>query len=83
MVRSLQREVAAQAFRASRRGCGRRHAAQSGPLQALVDQQLAGLIMWVPMGAVYLLAGVGISARFLHDEPSAAEQFAPAGPGRS
>jgi cytochrome c oxidase assembly factor CtaG len=28
----------------------------------LEDQQLAGLIMWVPMGAIYLLAALGASA---------------------
>ena len=32
---------------------------------ALADQQLAGLIMWVPMGTVYLLAAALIAARVL------------------
>lgn len=32
---------------------------------ALTDQQLAGLIMWVPMGAVYLFAGIALARRAL------------------
>ncbi|HXH25334.1 MAG TPA: cytochrome c oxidase assembly protein, partial [Vicinamibacterales bacterium] len=34
-------------------------------LTPLEDQQLAGLIMWVPMGAVYLAAGLAALARLL------------------
>ena len=34
-------------------------------LTPLEDQQLAGLVMWVPMGLVYLVAGLATSARFL------------------
>jgi Cytochrome c oxidase caa3 assembly factor (Caa3_CtaG) len=30
------------------------------------DQQLAGLIMWVPTSALYLCAGLGLCARWLH-----------------
>jgi hypothetical protein len=30
------------------------------------DQQLAGLIMWVPTGALYLCAGLGLFAGWLH-----------------
>lgn len=38
---------------------------------ALEDQQLAGLIMWVPMGTVYLVAALVFAARALrHDEPA-------------
>jgi len=32
-------------------------------LTPLEDQQLAGLIMWVPMGAIYLVAGLGLAAK--------------------
>lgn len=32
-------------------------------LTAMLDQQLGGLLMWVPMGAVYLAAGVLIALR--------------------
>ena len=35
---------------------------------ALVDQQLAGLIMWVPGGALYLAAGIWIALRLLGPE---------------
>lgn len=34
-------------------------------LSALEDQQLGGLIMWVPGGVVYLLAGLGLMAAWL------------------
>ncbi len=34
-------------------------------LTPLEDQQLAGLIMWVPMGAVYLCAGLALAATWL------------------
>lgn len=36
----------------------------TGP-DALAGQQLAGLIMWVPMGTVYLLAAVWLASRLL------------------
>lgn len=34
-------------------------------LSPLEDQQLAGLIMWIPMGAIYLAAGLALFAAFL------------------
>ena len=34
-------------------------------LSALEDQQLAGLLMWVPMSAVYLAAGLMLASRFV------------------
>jgi putative membrane protein len=34
-------------------------------LSALEDQQLAGLIMWVPAGAVFILLGLGLFAAWL------------------
>jgi putative membrane protein len=40
-------------------------AAAAGSLDALEDQQLAGLIMWVPGGAVYMAAALAIAARAL------------------
>ena len=36
-------------------------------LTALSDQQLAGLLMWVPTGAFYLLAGMFIALAILSD----------------
>ena len=39
-------------------------------LTPLADQQLAGLVMWIPMGAVYLLTGLVLAARLVGpDEP--------------
>lgn len=34
-------------------------------LTPLEDQQFAGVIMWVPMGAIYLTAGLALAARLL------------------
>jgi putative membrane protein len=34
-------------------------------LSALEDQQLAGLIMWVPAGAIYLVIALGMFAAWL------------------
>jgi putative membrane protein len=34
-------------------------------LDALEDQQLGGLVMWVPAGLAYLIAGLCIAARYL------------------
>jgi putative membrane protein len=36
-------------------------------LTAVEDQQLAGLIMWVPAGAMYLLAGLALFASWLRE----------------
>jgi putative membrane protein len=47
--------------------------ADGGPwgLSALEDQQLGGLLMWVPGGFAYLLAGLVHAARILgHDRPA-------------
>jgi putative membrane protein len=41
-----------------------RYAAYGGP-GALEDQQLAGLIMWIPSGAILVAAGVGLAAAWL------------------
>jgi putative membrane protein len=40
------------------------YAAYAGP-GALEDQQLAGLIMWVPAGGVLVAAGIGLAAAWL------------------
>jgi putative membrane protein len=34
-------------------------------MDPLSDQQLGGLIMWIPAGAVYLAAALAIAARWL------------------
>lgn len=47
-------------------------------LTALEDQQLAGLIMWVPMGIVYLGACLALAGRLL-----AARESRPTGPVRA
>jgi cytochrome c oxidase assembly factor CtaG len=40
----------------------------SGGLSPLEDQQLAGLIMWVPFGVVYLAAALALLAAVLRDD---------------
>jgi putative membrane protein len=40
----------------------------SGGLSALEDQQLAGLIMWVPFGVVYLAAALALLAAVLRED---------------
>jgi cytochrome c oxidase assembly factor CtaG len=37
-------------------------------LEPLEDQQLAGLIMWIPMGAIYLIAGLLVVSAHLGDD---------------
>lgn len=49
------------------------YAAGGTPGGALADQQLAGLIMWVPMGTVYLLAALVLAGRALQGPPCADE----------
>ena len=34
-------------------------------LSPIEDQQLAGLVMWVPMGGIYLIAGLLLAARLI------------------
>lgn len=48
------------------------YAVQHGVQAALADQQLAGLIMWVPMGTVYLVAALAVAAGLLRGAPGAA-----------
>jgi putative membrane protein len=43
-------------------------AAGPGALSALEDQQLAGLIMWVPAGLVYLAAALALLGSLLRDD---------------
>ena len=40
---------------------------QAWGLTPLADQQLAGVIMWVPMSAIYLAAGLAAMARLLEE----------------
>ena len=42
-------------------------------MTALEDQQLGGLVMWVPGGAVYLVAGVHLLGRWLFGAPGGRE----------
>ena len=36
-------------------------------IDALEDQQLAGLIMWIPAGLVYVIAGLALFAGWLRE----------------
>lgn len=45
--------------------------AYAGAASALADQQLGGLLMWVPGGTVYLVAGLWRAWRLLAHEPPA------------
>ena len=47
-------------------------AAGPGALTPLEDQQLGGLIMWVPAGMAYIVTGLAIVAGWLRDVPRAA-----------
>ena len=38
-------------------------------LTPLQDQQIGGLIMWVPAGVVYMVAGLVVLAGWLREEP--------------
>jgi putative membrane protein len=46
----------------------------SGGLSALEDQQLAGLIMWVPFGVVYLGAALALLAALLREDRAPASR---------
>ena len=39
-------------------------------LDPLVDQQLGGLIMWIPASATYIAVGLAIAARGLRSRPA-------------
>jgi len=41
-------------------------------LSALEDQQLAGLLMWVPMGLIYLAASLVLASRLVADRRAGA-----------
>jgi putative membrane protein len=49
------------------------HTTQEWGLTALEDQQLAGGIMWVPPGVVYLVVMIVLLARWLNAMETAAE----------
>ena len=36
-----------------------------GNIDALADQQLAGLIMWVPSGVIFIVIGLALTAAWL------------------
>lgn len=44
-------------------------------LDPLSDQQLAGLVMWIPLGLVYLAAGLALTARMLAPSSGAKGAF--------
>nr|WP_298114748.1 cytochrome c oxidase assembly protein [uncultured Pseudomonas sp.] len=48
------------------------HTTAAFGLSPLDDQQLGGLIMWVPSGLVFLAAGLVLTARFLRDDTGSA-----------
>jgi cytochrome c oxidase assembly factor CtaG len=48
--------------------------APSFGLTALEDQQLGGLVMWVPTGAVYIVCGLALGARWLDPKPRSARR---------
>jgi putative membrane protein len=56
--------------------------AQAFGLTALEDQQLGGLIMWIPGGLAYVAAGLVLCARWLRPAPGSAAGSAAAGAGR-
>ena len=58
--------------------------ATPGGLSPLEDQQLAGLIMWVPAGLVYVAAGLallGLLLRYEGPEPARRRRDALGAPG--
>ena len=56
-------------------------ASGAGGLSPLEDQQLAGLIMWVPRGLVYLAAALALLAASLRDDAAPAARREPLGVG--
>jgi putative membrane protein len=56
--------------------------AQAFGLSALEDQQLGGLIMWIPGGLAYVAAGLVLCARWLGRAPANVPAKAAAGAGR-
>jgi putative membrane protein len=56
--------------------------AQAFGLSALEDQQLGGLIMWIPGGLAYVAAGLVLCGRWLEPSASAAAVGASGGAGR-
>ena len=53
--------------------------AQAFRLTALQDQQLGGLIMWVPSGLIYLICMIALAARWLNAPPRWTGARPPAG----
>lgn len=48
------------------------HSAPAWGLSALQDQQLGGVVMWVPAGIVYIVCGLWLAGRWLAEEPRSA-----------
>lgn len=48
--------------------------AQGSAEAALQDQQLAGLLMWIPVGTCYLVGGLAFAAAWLHQVEKQSEQ---------
>ena len=48
-----------------------RASAPAWGLTPLEDQQLGGIIMWVPAGLVYIVAGLVMAGRWLAEPPRA------------
>jgi cytochrome c oxidase assembly factor CtaG len=48
---------------------------QSWGLTPLQDQQLGGLIMWIPAGVVYIIAGLALAAGWIRDSEERALQL--------
>jgi cytochrome c oxidase assembly factor CtaG len=44
-------------------------------LTPLEDQQLAGLIMWIPAGASYLVAGLALTAAWIRESGRRSERW--------
>jgi cytochrome c oxidase assembly factor CtaG len=51
---------------------------QSWGLSPLQDQQLAGLIMWIPAGVVYIIAALALMAGWMRHAEARAYGSAPA-----
>jgi putative membrane protein len=48
---------------------------QSWGLSPLQDQQLGGLVMWIPAGVVYIVAGLALFAGWLRESQRRVEQY--------
>jgi cytochrome c oxidase assembly factor CtaG len=51
-------------------------------LEPLADQQLAGVIMWIPAGAVYLVAALALLVAWVRAIEDEEHRAVPEAPGR-